>query len=118
MSKSLVKDGRYCRIIEAIMPIYLYRVLKPGVPEEACPVIEYEHSWKETPKVDPMTGYPLKKVYTAPNLSKGYSEGHTKQLLSDKNIEQHGFTKYVRDPIAQNYVRTAGKEGPGVFSVK
>ena len=100
------------------MPIYLYRVLKPGVPEEACPVIEYEHSWKETPRVDPTTGYPLKRIYTAPNLSKGYSEGHTKQLLSDKSIEQHGFTKYVRDPIAQNYVRTAGKEGPAVFSVK
>lgn len=100
------------------MPIYLYRVLKPGVCEDKCPTIEYEHSWREAPSVDPKLGYPIKRIYTAPNLSKGYSEGHTKQLLSDKNIERHGFTKYVRDPIAQNYVRTSGKAGPSSFSVK
>lgn len=100
------------------MPIYLYRVLKPGIQEDKCPVIEYEHSWKEKPNKDPETGFPIKRIYTAPNLTKGYSEAHTKKLLSDKNIENHGFTKYVRDPIAQNYVRTAGHEGPSSFSVR
>lgn len=100
------------------MPFYLYRLLLPSVPKEKCPVIELKHSWEKFPTKDPQTGYPLERIYTAPNLSKGYSEGHTKQLLSDKNISKHGFTKYVRDPISNCYVKTTGQEGPKTFSVK
>ena len=97
------------------MPIYQYRVCIPETARKDCPVIEVQHSYKETLETDPQTGYKLERIYTAPNLSKGYSEGHTKKLLSDKNIEQHGFSKYVRDPISQCYVKTAGHEGPATF---
>lgn len=100
------------------MPFYLYRLLIPHTPKEECPIIELEHSWKDQPSKDSSSGYELERIYTAPNLSKGYSEGHTKQLLSDKNISQHGFTKYVRDPISKCYVKTTGQEGPKTFSVK
>ena len=100
------------------MPFYLYRLLIPETPKEKCPILEIEHSYKEFLTQDPHTGYGLERIYTAPNLSKGYSEGHTKQILSDKNISQHGFTKYVRDPISQCYVKTTGQEGPKTFSVK
>ena len=100
------------------MPVYLYRVLYPDLPHDACPIIELNHSWKTTLTVDPSSGYPLEKVYTAPNLSNGYSETHTKKILSNDNLSQHGFTKYVRDPISQCYVKTAGQQGPNTFSVK
>ncbi len=100
------------------MPFYLYRLLKPSTPKTECPIIELEHSWKESLSKDPITGYALERIYTPPNLSKGYSAEHTKQLLSDKNISQHGFSKYVRDPLSNCYVKTAGQEGPKTFSVK
>lgn len=100
------------------MPIYQYRIRIPEVPKEQCPLCELLHSANESLQIDPQTGYPLERVYTAPNLSKGYSEGHTKSLLTNENIAKHGFTKYVRDPIAQRYVREAGIIGPESFSVK
>ncbi len=97
------------------MPIYLYRILWPNIPHNECPVIELSHSCDAKIDKDPNTGFPLERVYTIPNLSKGYSAGRTKQLLSDKNIAGHGFTKYVRDPISKCYVKTAGHEGPDTF---
>ncbi len=97
------------------MPIYQYRVCIPEVAKENCPIVEIQHSYKEIWEKDPETGYALERIYTVPNLSKGYSEGHTKKLLSDKNVERHGFTKYVRDPISQCYVKTVGHEGPSTF---
>jgi len=97
------------------MPTYLYRVLKPNVPVKECPVIELQHSYQDKIDKDPDTGFPLERVYTVPNLSKGYSVGHTKRLLSNENIAKHGFTKYVRDPIANCYVKTAGNNGPETF---
>lgn len=100
------------------MPIYQYRIRIPGVPKEQCPLCELLHSFDKTLQTDPKTGYPLERVYTVPNLSKGYSEGHTKSLLTNENIAKHGFTKYVRDPIAQCYVKEAGTTGPESFSVK
>lgn len=100
------------------MPFYLYRVLLPGVEKDQCPTVEYQHSSDKVWHTDPETGAPLERIYTAPNLSKGYSEGHTRKLLEDKNLAQHGFTKYVRDPISQSYVKTAGAEGPSTFKVK
>lgn len=90
----------------------------PGVGKDKCPTVEYQHSSDEVWHTDPETGVPLERIYTAPNLSKGYSEGHTKKLLEDKNLTRHGFTKYVRDPISQSYVKTAGTEGPATLKIK
>lgn len=87
----------------------------PNVKRDACPIFEVDHGINNKLTQDPQTGYPVERVYTVPNLSKGYSEGHTKQLLTDKNIASHGFTKYVRDPISECYVKTVGHEGPASF---
>ena len=100
------------------MPSYLYRILVPNLNKEDCPQIEIEHSYKETLTHDPQSGYPLERIYTAPHLSKGYSSGHTKKILSNENIAKAGFTKYVRDRSSGTYVKTAGKDGPTTFSVR
>lgn len=89
------------------MPTYLYEVISTGE------IIEIEHSASEAaPTNHPESGKPLRRIYTAPNLSGKYSEANTKRILSDENIAKSGFTKYVRDPISQRYNRTAGNSGP------
>lgn len=89
------------------MPTYLYEVISSGQ------VIEIEHSVNEIPPIKhPETGQPIRRVYTAPNLSGRYSASNTKKLLDDRNLEKNGFTKYVRDPVSQRYNRTVGDMGP------
>jgi hypothetical protein len=43
-------------------------------------------------------------------------ESHSKNRLSDKNLERQGFTKYKRNGKG-HYERTAGKQGPETISV-
>jgi hypothetical protein len=100
------------------MPWYLYRVLLPNTAQEDCPIIEMYHRYNEHVTLDPHSGHPLKRVYTAPNLSKGYSESHTKKLLSNANLARKGFTKYVRDKSSGCYVKSVGQQGPNVFKGK
>ncbi len=99
------------------MPWYLYRVLIPEQDKAACPVIEIQHHCDQKITVDPLYGYPVERVYTVPNICNKYSEGQTKQLLSDKSLAQKGFSKYVRDPISNTYVKTTGAQGPNTFKV-
>jgi len=42
----------------------------------------------------PTTGKPVRRLVTAPNLSLQWSEGASKDKLSDKNLERLGFAKY------------------------
>lgn len=89
------------------MPVYLYEVVSTGE------IIEIEHGINDTPPSShPETGEPLRRVYTAPNLSTRYTPGHTKNLLSDASLKKTGFTKYVRDPVSRRYNRTVGNFGP------
>ncbi|MDR2769064.1 MAG: hypothetical protein LBB19_00690 [Puniceicoccales bacterium] len=100
------------------MPWYLYRVLLPNAVRSDCPIIEMHHGCNERVIVDPYSGHPLERVYTAPNLSKGYSESHTKKLLSNDNLAKKGFTKYVRDKSSGCYVKSVGQQGPNLFKVR
>ncbi|MDR0393190.1 MAG: hypothetical protein LBH52_03100 [Puniceicoccales bacterium] len=100
------------------MPWYLYRVLLPKTARENCPIIEMYHGCNERVTLDPNSGHPMERVYTAPNLSKGYSESHTKKLLSNANLARKGFTKYIRDKSSGCYVKSVGQQGPNVFKVK
>ena len=99
------------------MPWYLYRVCIPNLPADACPTIELCHGYNEHQATDPESGYPLERIYTAPNLSRGHSESRTKKMLTDQNIAKHGFTKYMRNDHG-HYVKTAGSDGPSEFKVK
>jgi hypothetical protein len=89
------------------MPVYMYEVIKTGE------IIEIEQPISERDAAThPETGEPIRRVYTAPNIGGKYSEGATKNLLSDDNLKKTGFTKYVRDPVTRRYNRTVGEMGP------
>jgi len=89
------------------MPIYLYQVVETGE------VIEVEHSVNDVaPTQHPETGQALQRIYTAPNLSNGYSSQNSKKILSNESLQKGGFTKYVRDPVTRRYNREVGNFGP------
>jgi hypothetical protein len=91
------------------MPIYLYQeILANGTDGE---LLEIEQPMSAaTLTHHPQTGRPLRRVYQAPNLAVQYTAGHTKKILSEKNVEKAGFTKYVRDKQTGAYHKTAGAD--------
>lgn len=97
------------------MPIYLYRIVQPGLEKESCPVVEILHGSNERLLNDPSSGLPLERVYTSPSLGGRYSERRNKRLLSHERIAKAGFTKYEREHASGRYIRTVGKEGPESF---
>ncbi|TET31999.1 MAG: zinc ribbon domain-containing protein [Planctomycetota bacterium] len=77
------------------MPTYGYRACG----EKHCDVCEhgfelFQNISDEALDKCPMCGAPVEKVFFPPHISTGTS---TKELLSDKNIKKHGFTKLVRE---------------------
>ena len=91
------------------MPIYVYQeILEDGRDGELLE-IEQPMSAKALEK-HPVTGRPLRRVYLAPTVNTKYTPGHTKALLSEKNVAKAGFTKYVRDKQTGAYHKTAGSD--------
>ena len=91
------------------MPVYVYQEILPDGSDGDT--FECMQSMSEaTLKTHPRTGNPVRKVFHAPNVSSKYTEGATKNRLSDQNIEKHGFTRYERDKITGRYHKTAGKD--------
>ena len=87
------------------MPIYVYQVL--GEEE----FFEVEARMKDPPlEVHPETGAPVRRVITAPALVLNHGEGRQRELLSDRNVAEKGFTRYRRVESGV-YEKTAGK-GP------
>ncbi len=91
------------------MPIYIYQeILANGADGER---FEIEQPMSAKPlEHHPVTGRPVRRVYEAPNVSTKYTEGHTRQMLQEKNVEKAGFTKYVRDKQTGTYHKTAGRD--------
>lgn len=91
------------------MPTYVYQEILPdGSDGEA---FEYIQRMADTPlKTHPRTGNPVRKVFHAPNVSSKYTEGSTKNKLTDENVEKHGFTRYEKDKVTGRYHKTAGKD--------
>jgi hypothetical protein len=91
------------------MPTYVYQEILPDGSEGDC--FELIQPMSEVPlKTHPKSGNPVRKVYHAPNLSSKYTEGATKNKLSDENVEKHGFTRYEKDKVTGRYNKTAGKD--------
>ena len=91
------------------MPVYVYQEILPDGSDGDT--FECIQSMSETTlKTHPKTGNPVRKVFHAPNVSSKYTEGATKNRLSDQNIEKHGFTRYERDKVTGRYHKTAGKD--------
>ncbi|MCD8483247.1 MAG: FmdB family transcriptional regulator [Verrucomicrobia bacterium] len=98
----------------ATMPIYVYEEILPdGAIGER---FEWEASMNEDRLLThPISGNPVRKVLTAPNIVKKHTPGSTRSKLDNKNLEAKGFTKYERDKLTGQYHRVAGKDGPSVI---
>ena len=95
------------------MPTYVYQVITDdGTDGEIFEVVQ---KMSEKPLTEhPETGEPVSRVITAPNIAGKWSESGTKQMLSDKNLDRIGFTKYQKTSDG-TYEKRAGK-GPDRIS--
>ncbi len=96
------------------MPVYTYQIINAdGTEGELFEVI---HGMNDPPlTVHPETGQPVKRVFMAPHIAGWTNEKHTKNLLSDTNLEKHGFTKYARNGKG-HYDKHTGR-GPRTLDV-
>ena len=77
------------------MPTYVYQVIEDdGSPGEVFEVVQK----MSDPALDvhPETGKPVKRVYKPVHIAGVMNELHSKNRLSDKNLDRLGFTKYVK----------------------
>lgn len=91
------------------MPIYLYEILGEGgnagktfeCMQKLCDAALESH---------PETGEPVRRIVAAPSLPLKYGESRQRDLMTDKNVAEKGFTRYEKagDGV---YQKTAGK-GP------
>lgn len=91
------------------MPIYVYEVVRPdGKPGELLEAAQAmsEPAWTRHPK----TGQPVRRVIQAPHIGGKWSEAGTRAMLSDRNLAEKGFTKYVKTGEGR-YEKTTG-DGP------
>ena len=95
------------------MPIYVYEIItKDGSVGEHFQVMQ---KMTDPPlQAHPETGEPVRRVISAPNLPGKYTDAATKSMLSDKNLDRLGFTKYQRSGD-NTWDKTAGK-GPDSIS--
>jgi predicted nucleic acid-binding Zn ribbon protein len=93
------------------MPTYVYEILdQEGRPTGET--FEVVQSMREQPLTkDPRRGRPCRRAVVAPNIAGKWSDMKAKSMLSNKNLERMGFTKYERK--GKGYMeRVAGKFGP------
>ena len=92
-----------------IMPTYVYHEILPDGSEGEA--FEYIQRMADDPlTIHPKTGNPVRKIFHSPNVSNKYTEGSTKNKLTDENVEKHGFTRYEKDKLTGRYNKTAGKD--------
>ncbi|MEM8738963.1 MAG: zinc ribbon domain-containing protein [Planctomycetota bacterium] len=97
------------------MPIYVYEVVLPG--GESGQVFEVMQPMSEAAlATHPTTGQPVRRVIQPPHLAGQWSESGTRQSLSDRNLAEKGFTKYVKAGDGR-YEKTAG-QGPREISAE
>ncbi len=95
------------------MPTYIYQVITDdGIEGEIFEVVQ---KMSDPPlQQHPETEEPVQRIPALPTLPGHYSDHATKQMLSDKNLDRIGFTKYERAGDG-HYERKAGS-GPNVIS--
>ncbi len=95
------------------MPIYVYEViLENGESGESFEVLQ---KMSDPPlAAHPDSGLPVRRLMTAPFIAGTWTDMKASSNLSDKKLDQKGFTKYVKmgDGV---YEKRAGK-GPDVIS--
>jgi hypothetical protein len=77
------------------MPIYLYEVVLPdGSGGEQFEVLQKMADASLTKH--PETGAPVRRVFGEPNAPRAWTDTQGRAAVSDKNLAQKGFTKYVK----------------------
>ena len=95
------------------MPTYVYAIINDdGSDGESFEVVQ---RMTDPPLTEhPESGRPVRRVPQPPHIAGDWSEGATKQKLSDKNLDRLGFTKYQKTADG-TYEKRAGK-GPKSIS--
>jgi hypothetical protein len=77
------------------MPLYEYEIVLPdGSGGER---FEVRQRLADPPlTAHPETGAPCRRVVSAPNAPRMWTDAHAKAATSDSSLERKGFTKYVR----------------------
>ena len=92
------------------MPVYTYREILPDGSEGDSFEAEQGVSDK-TLERHPVTGNPVRRVFSAPNLVTKYSEREIRRKTTDKAyLESKGFTRYEKDKVSGTYHKTAGSD--------
>jgi predicted nucleic acid-binding Zn ribbon protein len=95
------------------MPIYVYETIEPN--DQPGEVIEVLQPVSAEPLTHhPDSGKPLKRVVAGFAVAGRWSDMRMQQNLRDKNLDQKGFTKYVKAGDGR-YEKRAG-QGPNVIS--
>lgn len=97
------------------MPTYVYEILTRSG-EGTGRTFEHVQSMKDKALTrHPKTGEPVRRVPQAPAIGGPGSASSGKGILSNRNLERLGFTKYERK--GKGYMeRVAGKQGPRTLS--
>lgn len=97
------------------MPIYVYEEILPN--GEDGPTFELLQSFSDPPlTVHPEKGTPVRRVLSTVAIAGRWSDLKMGAKLSDKNLKEKGFTKYVKSGDGV-YEKSAGK-GPDRISAK
>lgn len=97
------------------MPLFTYQVIHDdGTEGETFEV--FQRSDEPPLTRHPETGERVVRIYRPAHIAGWANERMAKQMLSDKNLAEKGFTKYVRTGKGC-YERTAGAEGPPVINL-
>jgi predicted nucleic acid-binding Zn ribbon protein len=91
------------------VPIYVYQVIhtdgRPGAR------FEVRQGIQDPPLTHhPQTGEPVRRVIQPPNIAGKWSESSMKAAISDKNLAEKGFTKYVN--TGDGHFEKAAGSGP------
>jgi hypothetical protein len=85
------------------MPVYVYRIIRPGPAAENEPTFEVRQSMSDPPLTrHPETGEPVERVICLPQIARGQ--------LSNSQLGAAGFTKYKKTSDG-TYEKQAGN-GP------
>ena len=89
-----------------VMPTYVYQVIEDDGSEGET--FEVFQKMSDSPLTKhPETGRPVRRLIQAPNIAGRWSESATKKMLSDKNLDRLGFTKYEKSGSGR-YEKRAG----------
>ena len=94
------------------MPTYVYEVILDD--DSGGEQFEVVQPMSDPPLTEhPETGQPVRRVIQPPNLPRKWTDAKERSALSDRNLADKGFTRYVKTDDGR-YEKTTGK-GPNTL---